>query len=75
MDFTQKDDSYKKCQKCSQEFHDSLRVAKKHLLYRCRDAYPDNLEVHKILRYLQDKNDYIKPVNKRINVKLRNDLY
>ena len=68
-------DRFKRCQNCNEEFYDSLRVAKKHLLYKCRDAYPDNLEVHKILKFLQDKSEFVKKVKNPINVKLRNDLY
>ena len=75
MDNSISEENFKRCTKCGEPFHDSLRLAKKHLLYKCREAYPDNLEVHKILKHLQDKNDYIKPVNNKVDIKLRSDLY
>ena len=70
------EEKFQKCRVCQEEFFGHQRVAKKHLLYKCREGYPDNLEVHQILHTIKKKFEYVKPQPEQCKkIRIRSNLF
>jgi len=70
------EEKFQKCRVCREEFFGHPRVAKKHLLYKCREGYPDNLEVHQILDTIKNKFEYVKPQPEQCKkIRIRSNLF